>query len=138
VVQFSHFSVKEYLTSDRLAHSSRDISHYYIVLEPAHKIVAQACLGVLLRLDDSIKEDNAGDIPLVKYAAQHWFSHAGFENVASSIRDAMEYFFDADKPHWTAWSRVEMLDVSWLDLTHFSKDGRGRKSLILCVTWGVL
>jgi hypothetical protein len=112
-VQFSHFSVKEYLTSDRLARSSGDVSRYHILLEPAHTILAQACLGVLLRLDDSVNEDNAGDIPLVKYAARHWFDHAGFENVASRIRDAMEYFFDADKPHWTAWSQVQMVDVSW-------------------------
>jgi ankyrin repeat protein len=112
VVQFSHFSVKEYLTSDRLARSSGDVSRYHILLEPAHTILAQACLGVLLRLDDSINKNDAGDIPLVKYGAQHWFDHAGFENVASSIRDVMEYFFDADKPHWTAWSQVQMVDVS--------------------------
>ena len=113
VVQFSHFSVKEYLTSDRLAHSSGDVSRYHIVLEPAHTILAQACLGVLLRLDDSVNKDNAGDIPLVKYAAQHWFDHARFENVVSCIRDAMEYFFDADKPHWEAWCQVQMVDESW-------------------------
>ena len=113
VVQFSHFSVKEYLTSDRLARSSKDVSCYHIVLEPAHTIIAQACSGVLLHLDDSINNCNAGDIPLVEYAAQHWFDHARFENVASRIRNVMEYFFDADKPHWTAWSQVQMVDVSW-------------------------
>ena len=111
VVQFSHFSVKEYLTSDRLALSSGDVSRYHIVLEPAHTILAQACLGVLLRLD----EDNVDDIPLVKYAAQYWFDHTQFEKVASRIRDAMEYFFDADKPHWAAWCRVQMIDKEWLD-----------------------
>jgi len=109
--------VKEYLTSDRLARSSVDVSRYHIVLEPAHTILAQACLGVLLRLGDSVNEDNPYDIrnhiPLVKYAAQHWFDHAGFENVASRIRDAMEYFFDADKPHWSVWSKVQMVDVKW-------------------------
>ncbi|KAH9976776.1 hypothetical protein BGW80DRAFT_1558544, partial [Lactifluus volemus] len=36
VVQFSHFSVKEFLTSPRLACSSRDVSRYHISLEPAH------------------------------------------------------------------------------------------------------
>ena len=113
VVQFSHFSVKEYLTSDRLARSSVDVSRYHIVLEPAHTILAQACLGVLLRLDDYINEDNVGDIPLVKYAAQYWVDHAQFEEVASRIRDAMEYFFDADKPHWAAWCRVQMIDKWW-------------------------
>jgi hypothetical protein len=55
VVQFSHFSVKEYLTSDRLALSS-DVSCYHILLEPAHTILAQACLGVLLSLDDSVNK----------------------------------------------------------------------------------
>ena len=113
VVQFSHFSVKEYLTSDRLAYSNRDVSRYHVLLEPAHTILAQACLGVFLRLDDSVDKRNAGGIPLVKYGAQHWFDHARFGNVASRIRDAMEYLFDADKPHWTAWSRVEMVDGSW-------------------------
>ena len=113
VVQFSHFSVKEFLTSDRLARSGRDISWYHIALEPAHTILAQACLGVLLRLDDHAIEDNIDKIPLVEYASRHLFDHAGFEKVASHIRDAMEYFFDADKPHWTAWSRVQKIDVWW-------------------------
>ena len=113
VVQFSHFSVKEYLTSDRLAHSSGDVSRYRIVLEPAHTILAQACLGVLLRFDNGIDMENVGDIPLGEYAAQHWFGHAGFENVASHIRDTMEYFFDVGKPHWKAWCQVEMIDVRW-------------------------
>ena len=112
VVQFSHFSVKEYLTSDRLARSSADVSRYHIVLEPAHTILAQACLGVLLRLDDRV---NVGDPdpPLVEYASRHWVDNAQFENVASRIRDAMEYFFDVDKPHWTAWCRVQKVDVPW-------------------------
>jgi ankyrin repeat protein len=114
VVQFSHFSVKEYLTSDRLALSSGDVSRYHIVLEPAHTILAQACLGVLLRLDDRVYKGNVGDIPLVEYAAQYWVDHAGFEKVVSQIRDAMEYFFDADKPHWPAWCRVQMVDGQWL------------------------
>ena len=114
VVQFSHYSVKEYLTSDRLARSSRDVSRYHIVLEPAHTILAQACLGVLLRLDDGVNKNNVGDIPLVKYAAEYWFDHAQFDKVASRIQDAMEYFFDADKPHWAAWCRVQLIDKQWL------------------------
>ena len=117
VVQFSHFSVKEYLTSNRLALSSGDVSRYHIVLEPAHAILAQACLGVLLRLDDHANKYNVNDIPLVEYAARHWVDHGRFERVSSHIRDAMEYFFDADKPHWTPWCRVQNIDVSWDQFT---------------------
>ena len=53
VVQFSHFSVKEFLTSEQLATSSGGTSHYHIELEPAHTILAQACMGVLLQPDNA-------------------------------------------------------------------------------------
>jgi ankyrin repeat protein len=114
VVQFSHFSVKEYLTSDRLARSSGDVSRYHTALEPAHTILAQASLGVLLRLDSRVENNNVGDIPLLKYAVRYWVDHARFENVASCMRETMKYFFDADKPHWAAWCRVQMIDKEWL------------------------
>ncbi|KAF8496229.1 hypothetical protein F5888DRAFT_417671, partial [Russula emetica] len=52
-VQFSHFSVLEFLTSDRLANSeSSALSYYYIQRESAHTVMAQACLGALLQLGD--------------------------------------------------------------------------------------
>ena len=128
VVQFSHFSVREFLTSDRLACSSGDVSRYHIVLEPAHTILAQSCLGVLLRLDNHFHNNNVGDTPLVEYAARHWVDHAQFENVASRERDAMKYFFDADKPHWGAWSRVQMIDKVWRE---FVPEERGVDALPL-------
>ena len=103
IVQFSHFSVKEYLTSNRLAESSRDVSRYHILLEPAHTILAQACLGALLRLDDRVDRDKIKQFPLAGYAAEHWVKHAEYENVASRIKGGMECLFDADKPHFAAW-----------------------------------
>jgi hypothetical protein len=54
IVQFSHFSIKEFLTADRLAEPIRDVSCYYVELELAHTILAQACIGVLLQLDDQV------------------------------------------------------------------------------------
>src|SRR3984885_13109257 len=66
VVQFSHFSVKEYLTSDRLANANGGVSRYHILLESANKILAHACLGVLLRFDKHVDKDTVKDIPLAK------------------------------------------------------------------------
>jgi len=103
VVQFSHFSVREFLTADRLAEPIRDVSRYHIQLEAAHTILAQACLGVLLRLDDHIDRDSIKSFPLAFYAAQYWPTHARVENVSSRIKDGMECVFDADKPHFTTW-----------------------------------
>ena len=103
VVQFSHFSVKEYLTADRLAKPIRDVSRYHIQLETAHAILALACLGVLLRLGDCIDRDGMKDFPLALYAAQYLPTHARVENVSSRIREGMECLFDADKPHFATW-----------------------------------
>jgi len=111
VVQFSHFSVKEYLMSTRLAESTRDASYYRIPLKLAHTILAQACLGVLLRLDHRIDRDNIKTFPLAIYAAQHWVKHAQFENVSSYIKGGMECLFDADKPHYATWLWVYDGDI---------------------------
>ena len=103
VVQFSHFSVKEYLTANRLAEPIKDVSRYHIGLKAAHTILARACLGVLLRLDDRIDCDDIENFPLARYAAQYWATHAQFENASSQIKDGMECLFDADKPHFGTW-----------------------------------
>jgi hypothetical protein len=103
VVQFSHFSVKEFLTADRLAEPMRDVSRYHIELEAAHTILAQACIGVLLRLDDHVDQDNIKDFPLARYAAEYWPSHAKFGSVSARIEDGMECLFDEDKPHFSTW-----------------------------------
>jgi hypothetical protein len=67
VIQFSHFSVKEFLTSSRLAETSDNLSRrYHISLTPAHTLAAQACLGILLHLDNNIvTRDSLKNFPLV-------------------------------------------------------------------------
>jgi ankyrin repeat protein len=112
VVQFSHFSVKEYLTSSRLADSNANVSRYHILLEPAHTILAKACLGVLLRLGRRSWRNPESYSPLTQYAARHWVDHAKFEQVSSHVREAMEDLFDLDKPFFDAWRQVHDMDDS--------------------------
>ena len=103
IIHFSHFSVKEYLMSNRLMESSRELSCYHIQLDTAHTILAQACLGVLLRLDNRIDRDSIHSFPLARYAAQYWAKHAQFGDVASRIEDGMDCLFDAEKLHFSTW-----------------------------------
>jgi ankyrin repeat protein len=123
IVQFSHFSVKEYLTADRLAEPFRDVSRYHIRLEAAHTILAQACLGVLLQLDDRVDRDNIENFPLARYAAQYWARHARFEIASSRIKDGMERLFDADRPHFATWL--------WI-YNEARPDRRDRSMLTMC------
>src|SRR6266446_4403382 len=112
LVQFSHFSVKEFLTSSRIADSSAGVSRFHILLGPAHTVLAKACLGVLLQLGQLVDEDSVKDIfPLARYAAEHWVDHARFENVSSDIREEMGELFDADKPYFAAWLQVHDIDT---------------------------
>ena len=113
IVQFAHFSVKEYLMSSRLVESSRDVSRYHILLEPAHTILAQACLVVLLQFDDHIDRDKIKNFPLAEYAAEHWVKHARVKNVSSHVEDGMKCLFDADKPHFAAWLWVHNEDLEY-------------------------
>ena len=102
IVQFSHFSVQEYLTSDRVANAEH-VSHFHIYPKPAHTLLAKACLSVLLHLDYSMDKAKIKNFPLVEYAAKYWVEHARFEDVSSYIDDGMDVLFDKDKPHFATW-----------------------------------
>ena len=108
VVQFSHFSVKEFLTSDRLATSNVEaLRYYYIRSEAAHVITAQACLGVLLRLDNQIHVVGPERYPLAPYAADYLGDHTEFDTVMLHNQDGLDLLFDSSLPHFGAmlWVR---------------------------------
>ena len=119
VVQFSHFSVKEFLTSERLATAEERLSFYHIILETAHTILAHAGLSVLLQLNDKIDKDTIGHFPLASYAARHWVDHARFMNVSSHVQEVMEQLFDTAKSHFAAWVWLHDIDRYWIE--HMSK-----------------
>ena len=111
VVQFSHSSVKEFLTSSRLATASGEVSRYHIDLEPAHTILAQSCLGVLLQIESDVEGNTYEDHPLAGYAAEHWTTHAQFREVSSRLLKVMEYLFDLNKPHFGVWLTLYDIDT---------------------------
>ena len=115
VVQFSHYSVKEFLTSERLATAVEHLSRYHILLEPAHTILAHACLSVLLQLDDKIDRNSISHFPLAPYAARYWVDHAQYRNVAPHIQEVMERLFDPMEPHFSAWLWLYDIDRDWIE-----------------------
>ena len=106
IVQFSHFSVKQFLTSERLATSSQNVSRYYIHLKPAHTVMAQACLSVLLQLDDLDEDEKRS--PLAGYAAEYWANHARF----GSVQEGVERLFERDRAYFAAWIKAYNLESS--------------------------
>jgi ankyrin repeat protein len=103
VIQFSHFSVREFLTSTRLAEAgASDIypRHYHISMTTAHTLAAQVCLGILLHLEKGvITDDSLEKFPLAEYAAEHWVHHAQLGNESRNMQDGMKQLFDPRRPH---------------------------------------
>src|SRR6202008_3887597 len=113
IVQFTHFSVKEYLASERLAMAEERLSYYHILPELAHTILAYAGLSVLLQLDEGIDRNAMAHFPLAGYAARHWVDHAQFGEVSSHIQEAMKHLFDPAKSYFAAWVWLYDIDRSW-------------------------
>jgi hypothetical protein len=100
IIQFSHFSVKEFLTSNHLAEATDIIPRrYHVSITPAHTLAAQACLGTLLHLDEDVTQESLEKWPLAKYAAEHWADHVRFEGVSQNVEDGLKQLFDPRNPH---------------------------------------
>jgi ankyrin repeat protein len=140
VIQFSHFSVKEFMTSTRLAEGTDIISRrYHISMTPAHTLVAQACLGILLHLDKDVNRDSLKDFALAEYAVEHWVDHAQFEDMSRSVDDGMKQLSDPSKPHFAICVWIYELAVSiWPRMTrNETPPPLPHTSLHYAASWGL-
>ena len=106
-VRFSHFSVQEFLTSDRLG---GHLSRYHVFPRPAHIFSAKVCLS---QLDGRIPKDMVEVMfPLATYAAKHWVDHVKSEDPSSlgQLRAGMIRLFDNKQPQFAAWIGVYDID----------------------------
>ena len=103
VIEFAHFSVKEYLVSARIGEAKKTVSRFQVSMTSAHTIIAQACLGTLLHLDESITKTGLEKYPLVEYAAEHWIGHSRFEDVSGNMQDGMKRLFDPNNRYLSLW-----------------------------------
>jgi ankyrin repeat protein len=101
VMEFSHYSVQEYLTSSRITEGR--VSRYYISLEPAHLFLTQACLCFLLQLNKHVTKTSIEKLPLARYAGQHWADHAEFGNVLLDAEHLIKRLFNPKNHHFAIW-----------------------------------
>jgi hypothetical protein len=107
VIQFAHFSVKEFLMSQRFAEKHDGVSRrYHVSPTAAHTLVAQVCLGILLHIPENVTRASLTQFPLAEYAAEHWFEHARFEGVSQIVSRGIEQLFDQAESHFVAWLRI--------------------------------
>ncbi|KAF8493461.1 ankyrin repeat-containing domain protein [Russula emetica] len=104
IIQFSHGSVKDFLTSNpRRTSSIENNSGYHFSLKAAHATLARVCINVLLRFDETADKTHLKESPLALYAAQYWVQHTQEGNAATENQGVMESLFDPSKSHFDAW-----------------------------------
>jgi ankyrin repeat protein len=113
LAQLSHYSVMEFLTSERILKLETKVARYRMYEEPAHVTIAQMCLAVLLHLDEGTDKYAVKEIPMIHYAAENWVYHTRFGNVATEIRPALELLFHPKNPHLAGWVWLHDIDTFW-------------------------
>jgi ankyrin repeat protein len=110
VVTFSHYSVQEYLCSERILTSR--VCQFSITREPAAYSIAKSCLTYILQFDqtDSLTPETYEVYPLARYAAQYWAEHARQyereEQTQGNIQPLIEQVFDDSKHAFVNWQRI--------------------------------
>src|ERR1700736_1504323 len=76
ILRLAHFSVKEYLISQRIQNGPA--AKYSLLRKDADTSIAHTCLAYLMQFSklDSLKPGTIALFPLAEYAAQYWISHA--------------------------------------------------------------
>ena len=115
-VRIAHFSVQEYLVSERIRHQKAAI--FSLTSVTAHAEIAQICLIYLLENDlSSSTPDLLERFPLAKFAAMYWYHH--YQNSAPPTHKLdnciLRLFQTQDS--FAAWVKLHDIDQHWNTFT---------------------
>jgi hypothetical protein len=112
-LQLAHFSVKEYLTSNRL---NNDIAQKFQEVV-AKASIATVCLAYLLHLDlDLPTKELKKTFPLAQYCARYWITFAAVaESKDETLQDLIKEFFCYHRSSYKNCYSLYRPDRSWED-----------------------
>ena len=114
IVRIAHFSVQEYLESERIRHQKAAI--FSLTSVTAHAEIAQICLTYLLEhgLSSSNLDQNLLEgFPLAKFAAMYWYRH--YQTTAKhdpGLEDSILKLFQR-QDSFATWVKLHDMDRSW-------------------------
>lgn len=113
VVRLAHFSVQEYLISERLKDSPA--GKYAVTYLGANETIATICVVYLLQFNEC--ENMSSDLlearPLMRYAAMIWTKHARIIGPKSNlVRSLGEKLLRADSKAFANWVKIIVYSVA--------------------------
>jgi hypothetical protein len=108
-IKLSHFSVKEYLVSERID------KNFSISEEASHSKISEVSVAYLLQFDSFEPLTNAmlDSSPLALYAAEHWVNHAKSGGGGSAVLKLILQLFTSETAPLTNWIRMWNIDRYW-------------------------
>lgn len=107
IVRLAHFSVKEYLASERI--QTQKPSRHFIPEGPSHELIAADCVAYLLHVNEDMTSSRPGPgdfaaFPLLKYAMVTWYEHAKLADSRLEIaKPLITRFLDFNSRLYKAW-----------------------------------
>ena len=121
-VRIAHFSVQEYLESERIRHQKAAI--FSLNSATAHADIAQICLVYLLEhglsssdLDQSLVEA----FPLAQFAAMYWYRHYRDTGDHAPGIDSLIVKLFQNQHSFATWVRLHDMEQPWRDRIDFSR-----------------
>jgi len=101
-VRLAHFSVKEYLESERVLESGA--RQFYLENATGHRALAQSCLTYLrcysLSPEKTMTHQDLETFPLLNYAAQSWFYHSTVQCSGDFSRETSLLHIEQVRSDW--------------------------------------
>ncbi|KAJ5725195.1 NACHT nucleoside triphosphatase [Penicillium malachiteum] len=111
-VRIAHFSVQEYLLSDRLIQQKSRM--FAMKSAPANSEIAQICLVYLLEptLSEGVfDEGKLTEFPFASFAASYWFHHYKNSEEEEAIGNLASKLFKDKTKAFVSWVRLHNMDV---------------------------
>ena len=105
-IKLSHFSVKEYLLSNRIENFFR------ISEKTSHSRISEISVAYLLQFNsfEPLTEATLDSSPLARYAAKHWIDHAKSGGMDSGVLKSILRLFVSETAPLTNWIRLWNID----------------------------
>ncbi|PVH67796.1 ankyrin, partial [Cadophora sp. DSE1049] len=108
-LRLAHFSVKEYLISDRIRNG---LTFQYDIQSGGEEEIAQSCLTYLLQFQRGVlTSGNLNTFPLALYAAEHWCHH--FRATKDSYQASKLLMQLSQGDAFQNWIRLHNPDFPW-------------------------
>ena len=104
IVRIAHYSVQEYLTSDRILF--QPAKAFSVNLQEAHAEMAQICLVYLINtLDERVLMSRFEVWPFIHYAALYWVDHFRSSGLYAQRADALVLILPKSRTALGDWAR---------------------------------